>query len=75
MATRTSTTETAGETTVEVEDPAIPEKVEGRQYDPRKMVYVYDKTSGEKLPNPVPETWLDGRFPNLSATPSKKAGK
>lgn len=43
--------------------------------DPRKMVYVYAKDSGEKLPNPVPETWLDGRFPNLSETPSKKAGK
>lgn len=46
-----------------------------RKYDPRKMVYVYDKESGKKLDRPVPETWLDGRFPNLSETPSKKAGK
>jgi hypothetical protein len=47
----------------------------GRRYDPRVMVYVYDTETGDKLPNPVPETWLDGRFPQLSETPSKKAGK
>ncbi|AYN57869.1 hypothetical protein PP640_gp14 [Arthrobacter phage Faja] len=64
----------AAEPVVETEDPAIPEDT-GRKYDPRKLVYVYDKESGNKLPNPVPETWLDGRFPNLSLTPSKKAGK
>ena len=47
-----------------------------RTYDPRKWVRVYDKTTGSKLPNPVPETWLDGRFPNLSLVPSqKKVGK
>ncbi|WP_104087044.1 hypothetical protein [Arthrobacter sp. GMC3] len=47
-----------------------------RTYDPRKWVRVYDNTTGTKLPHPVPETWLDGRFPQLSQTPSlKKAGK
>jgi len=65
----------AAEPVVETVDPAIPEDVPGRKHDPRKLVYVYDKTTGDKLPNPVPETWLDGRFPNLSETPSKKAGK
>lgn len=75
MATRTSSTTPADEPTTEVADPAIPDKVEGRKYDPRKKVYVYDTVTGEKLPNSVPETWLDGRFPRLSETPSKKAGK
>lgn len=47
-----------------------------RMFDPRKWVRVYDNTTGTKLPHPVPETWLDGRFPQLSQTPSlKKAGK
>lgn len=74
MATRTSVTEPA--TPVDtVTEPAIPEKVEGRKYDPRKFVYVYNTETGEKLNDPVPETWLDGRFPQLSLTPSKKAGK
>jgi hypothetical protein len=74
VATRTSSTAPADDTVTEVEDPAIPADT-GRKYDPRKKVYVYDTTTGDKLPNPVPETWLDGRFPNLSETPSKKAGK
>lgn len=73
MATRTTVTEPA--TPVDtVTEPAIPEKVEGRKYDPRKKVYVYDTETGQKLNDPVPETWLDGRFPQLSLTPSKKAG-
>jgi hypothetical protein len=46
-----------------------------RKYDPRKFVYVYDTETDDKLNDPVPETWLDGRFPQLSLTPSKKAGK
>ena len=78
MATSTRVTEPAAPAQVEadtVTEPAIPDTVPGRKYDPRKLVYVYDKESGDKLPNPVPETWLDGRFPNLSETPSKKAGK
>lgn len=37
-------------------------------------VYVYDTETGNKLPNPVPRSWLDGRFPNLKEQPSKKAG-
>lgn len=65
----------AAEPVVETVDPAIPDSVPGRKYDPRKLVYVYDTDSGAKLPNPVPETWLDGRFPHLSLTPSKKEGK
>jgi hypothetical protein len=78
VATNTRVTEPAAPAQVEadtVTEPAIPDTVPGRKYDPRKLVYVYDKESGDKLPNPVPETWLDGRFPNLSETPSKKAGK
>lgn len=46
-----------------------------RKYDPRKWVHVYDVVSGDKLPNPVPEHFLDGRFPRLKEVPSKKAGK
>ena len=46
-----------------------------RAYNPRKWLYVYDAITGEKLPNPVPEHFLDGRFPRLRETPSKKAGK
>lgn len=53
--------------------PALPEDT-GRQYDPRRKVYVYDAVTGEKQPLPVPETWLDGRFPNLKEVPSQKAG-
>lgn len=45
------------------------------QPDTRKRVHVYDKNTGEKLPNPVPTTWLDGRFPNLTEQPPKKEGK
>jgi hypothetical protein len=54
---------------------SAPESANTRTHDPRVMVYVYDTATGDKLPNPVPETWLDGRFPQLSETPSKKAGK
>jgi hypothetical protein len=51
-------------------------KTTPRKYDPRKSVEVYNTATGDKLPRPVPETWLDGRFPQLSLTPSsKKAGK
>lgn len=78
MATNTRVTEPAAPAQVKadtVTEPAIPETVQGRKYDPRKLVYVYDNTTGEKQVNPVPETWLDGRFPHLSETPSKKAGK
>lgn len=46
-----------------------------RVYDPRKKVRVYDKTTGKLIDRPVPETWLDGRFPNLVEAPSSKAGK
>lgn len=58
-----------------VTEPATPEKDEGRKYDPRKFVDVYNVESGKKLGRPVPETWLDGRFPQISETPSSKAGK
>lgn len=45
-----------------------------RVFDPRVMVYVYDISTGRKLDRPVPETWLDGRFPQLSQTPSTLKG-
>lgn len=33
-----------------------------------KMVTAYDTRTGEALPNPVPQSWLDqGMFPHLSA--------
>lgn len=71
MATKNQVTEPATSEAELVTEPAIPEDT-GLKYDPRKTVYVYDVSTGNKLPNPVPETWLDGRFPNLSLTPSKK---
>lgn len=39
--------------------------------DPHKMVTVYVKETGEALPGKVPETWTDGRFPTLTATPKE----
>jgi len=74
VATRTQVTEpaTPSEAPDAVTEPAI---TETRKFDPRKLVYVYEKDSGNKLDRPVPETWLDGRFPQLSETPSSKAGK
>lgn len=75
MATRNQVTEPAADAPESSTEPAIPDAVPGRKYDPRKLVYVYDKETKEKQPNPVPETWLDGRFPRLAEVPSKKAGK
>lgn len=48
----------------------VPETTRTRKYDPRKLVYVYDAVTKEKLTRPVPETHLDGRFPNLKQSPS-----
>lgn len=45
-----------------------------RTHDPRVMVYVHDTNTGKKLDRPVPETWLDGRFPQLSQNPSTLKG-
>lgn len=75
MATSNQVTEPAAGATESSTEPSIPDEVPGRKYDPRKLVYVYDKETKEKQPNPVPETWLDGRFPRLAEVPSKKAGK
>lgn len=70
MANQKPTPPTTDTEIVQVTEPAT------RTYDPRKKVRVYNTVTGAKLPNPVPETWLDGRFPQLSETPSlKKAGK
>lgn len=74
MATRSQVTEPATpavEAPETVTEPATP----GRTYDPRKRVHVYDTVTGVKEPYPVPETWLDGRFPRLAEVPSTKAGK
>lgn len=75
MAPTTKVTEPATpvEASEPVIEPAIPDNAV--KHDPRKLVYVTDTTSGTDLPNPVPQTWLDGRFPHLKATPTKKAGK
>lgn len=77
MATPKQVTEPAT-TVARVTEPAVPELPDApaRTYDPRKKVTAYDNVTGQKLPAPVPETWLDGRFPRLEETPSsKKEGK
>lgn len=43
--------------------------------DAQKRVFVYDTNTKQKLPYPVPTSWLDGRFPHLKEQPSKKEGK
>ena len=53
-----------------VTEPAKPD----RAYDPRKKVRVMDAKTKQVVRRTVPETWLDGRFPNLVETPSQKAG-
>lgn len=41
-----------------------------------KMVYAYDTRTGEKLKNPVPQSWLDkGIFPHLSTTPRQRSNQ
>lgn len=64
----------------QVTEPATPAVVAritepARKYDPNKKVRVYDKTTKQVVRRPVPETWLDGRFPNLAPVPSSKEGK
>lgn len=67
-------------TTKQVTEPATPAVLANvtepeRTYDPRKKVKVYDTKTKQVVNRPVPETWLDGRFPNLAEAPSSKAGK
>ena len=72
MATPKQVTEPATPTVVaNVTEPAQPD----RAYDPRKKVKVYDTNTKQVVRRPVPETWLDGRFPNLAPVPSQKEGK
>ncbi|WP_404291555.1 hypothetical protein [Glutamicibacter arilaitensis] len=72
MATPKPVTEPATPAVVaRITEPVRPE----RTYDPRKKVRVYDKTTGQVVRRPVPETWLDGRFPNLAEAPSSRVGK
>lgn len=71
MATPKQVTEPATRTVAQVTEPARPD----RTYDPNKKVRVYDKTTKQVVRWPVPETWLDGRFPHLAAVPSSKEGK
>lgn len=58
---------------VESEGSTGTDEPEERVYDPRVWVDVYDVTTGKKLDQPVPETWLDGRFPQLSEFPVEPA--
>ena len=64
-------------TPAKVTEPARePETTTSPLPDTRKLVRVRDTKTGEIMSRPVPETWLDGRFPNLKAVPStQKAGK
>ncbi|WP_422758288.1 hypothetical protein [Paenarthrobacter sp. C1] len=75
MATPSKVTDPAAGATESTTETATPDETPVRKYNPNKRVYVYDKETKEKQPNPVPETWLDGRFPRLAEVPSKKAGK
>lgn len=67
MATTKQVTEPANSAAANVTEPAT--------VDPRRKVHVYDKNTGNKLDRPVPATFLDGRFPQLKAVPSKKKGQ
>ena len=67
MATPTRVTEPAAPAPDVITEPE-------RTYDPRVRVYVYDSTTGRKLDDSVPETWLDGRFPQLTQNPSTLKG-
>ncbi|RAX50861.1 hypothetical protein DQ353_00210 [Arthrobacter sp. AQ5-05] len=69
MATQKQVTEPA-KPVDPVTEPAKPDRV----YDPRKKVRVMDAKTKQVVRRTVPETWLDGRFPNLVETPSQKAG-
>lgn len=40
-----------------------------------ELVRVRSAKTGNILPNRVPRTWLDGRFPQLKEVPSNKKGK
>ncbi|MFF5791132.1 hypothetical protein ACFY5D_03695 [Paeniglutamicibacter sp. NPDC012692] len=73
MATPKPVTEPATPVVATVTEPARPEA--DRVFDPRNKVFVYDTTTGKKLDRPVPETWLDGRFPQLKEVPSQKEGR
>ncbi len=77
MATPKPVTEPAAPAAgVHVTEPALPAAGETRVYDSRRKVRVYDKNTKQVVSRLVPETWLDGRFPNLVEAPSsKKAGK
>ena len=67
MATPRQVTEPATHTVVSnVTEPAR---------NPNKKVKVYDIKTKKIVDRPVPETWLDGRFPNLAPVPSSKEGK
>lgn len=79
MATKKQVTEPAeapAQDSMSVHTVTEPAKAQRHDYDPNKRVKAVDKNTGEVLRRPVPETWLDGRFPNLKAAPSnKKEGK
>lgn len=70
MATPKQVTEPATPVVDTVTEPAQPDRV----YDPNKKVRVMDVKTKQVVRRLVPETWLDGRFPNLVETPSQKAG-
>ena len=73
MATQKQVTEPATpKVLAQATEPARPA---ARVYDPHKKVRVYDKVTGQVVRRPVPETYLDGRFPRLAEAPSSKAGK
>lgn len=62
----------------QVNEPALPQlpapvvvNVTEPAVQPGQRVKAYDKNTGKPLPDTVPIEWLDGRFPNLTATPRK----
>lgn len=73
MATPKQVTEPA-KPVATVTEPAKPDQTTERVYDSHKLIRVMDKNTKQVVRRPVPETWVDGRFPNLVETPSQKAG-
>lgn len=75
MATPKQVTEPATAPAHNVTEPELPKYRIPNPEDRAELARVRDAKTGDILPNRVPRTWLDGRFPQLKEVPSNKKGK